>query len=202
MDTEYRTMYNLFDGAVYEDFVFYSTRKLLCGKTGSRCSPFYASARTRTNCISFPGTDPAPKNRKPVHDQHRLAGKTGRGISVSVWCTIMHSTDSLWCKTSRILTGPDCSCVQMPGLSENYPPKVFFLPENLVRKFPGLKKIPADQRKTRKTTLHSTLDRRSAGTTTRFCTTDRTGHARSEMPATQNISARNFTDGKIFGLKF
>jgi len=27
MDTEYRTMYNVFDGAVYEDFVFYCTRK-------------------------------------------------------------------------------------------------------------------------------------------------------------------------------
>jgi hypothetical protein len=35
-----------------------------------------------------------------------------------------------------------------------------------------------------------------------FCTTDRTGHARSEMPATQNISAQNFPSGKIFGLKF
>jgi hypothetical protein len=28
MDTEYRTMHNLFDGAVYEDFDFYCTRKL------------------------------------------------------------------------------------------------------------------------------------------------------------------------------
>jgi hypothetical protein len=33
MDTEYRTMYTLFDGAVYEDFVFYCTRKtILAGK--------------------------------------------------------------------------------------------------------------------------------------------------------------------------
>jgi hypothetical protein len=36
MDTEYRTMYNLFDGAVYEDFAFYCTRKQsLVGKLAS-----------------------------------------------------------------------------------------------------------------------------------------------------------------------
>jgi hypothetical protein len=82
-------------------------------------------------------------------------------------------------------------------LSENYHLKVFFLPKNLARKFPGLKKFRSIREKPGKTTLHSPLYRRSAGTTTRFCTTDQTGHARTEMPATQNISARNFPGGKI-----
>jgi len=78
MDTEYRTMYNVFDGAVYEDFAFYCTKKTIsCGKIGFDRSPFYASGCTRTNGISITDTDFVPKNREPVCDQQRPAGKTG-----------------------------------------------------------------------------------------------------------------------------
>jgi hypothetical protein len=69
MDTEYRTMHNLFDGAVYEDFVFLLHQETVaCGKIGSGRSPFSASKSTKTKRILFPDTDFVPKNREPFYN--------------------------------------------------------------------------------------------------------------------------------------
>ena len=154
-----------------------------CGIISFGRLPFYASGCTRTNGISITDTDFVPNNRGPASDQQWLKGKTGNGMIVPIGCPRSPGIVFLWCKTVGILSGPACSRVQMPVLSKKLPFKSIFPAKKSGAKVPGPEKIPTDQRKTRKSILHSTLYRRSTGTTTSFCTTDRTGHARSEMPA-------------------
>lgn len=112
-----------------------------CGIISFGRLPFYASGCTRTNGISITDTDFVPNNRGPASDQQWLKGKTGNGMIVPIGCPRSHGIVFLWCKTFGILSGPDCSCIQIHVLSKKFPPKVFFLTENLAQKFPGLKKI-------------------------------------------------------------
>jgi hypothetical protein len=87
----------------------------------------------------------------------------------------------MWCKTSGILSGPDCSCVQMPGLSKKLPLKVFFLPKNLARKFPGKKNPGRSEKNPEKQPPSPHFIDGAQEPPPVFCTTDRTGHARTEM---------------------
>jgi hypothetical protein len=121
---------------------------------------------------------------------------------VPIWCTRPHRIGFLWCKTSGILSGPDGSCVQMPGLSKKIPSKNIFPAKKSGSKVPGPKKISANQRKTRKkqSIIQHSIDgaQKSLPVSTRPIEPD-TLALKCRQP--KNSSARNFPGGKIFGLK-